>query len=342
MTLRREDFSLSDEQKGLRRALDELLAKHSTSEVVRAAEPTGFDPTLWRHVTEMRLVAMAVPEAAGGDGAGIVDMAIVAESLGRRAAPVPVIESVVAGRALAGIDSDAARDALAQLLSGAVGTYALGPVGPTQLVPAAAVASVVVGRQADAVVVDTSGPFRHVINMGSAPLGEWTGDAAVTIVAGDDAAAIDHAAQTEWRILAAATMVGLGQSALDQAVQYAKDRSAFGVPIGSFQAVAHPLADVATLLATARRLTHRAAWFHDNEPEAIETQATFAYLAACQAALRAGEVGIHTEGGVGFTLESDQQVYYRRARTWASLTGGRRAETARLAAGLYGPVGGRP
>lgn len=341
MILRREDYSLSDEQQGLRRAVTDLLKKNSTSEVVRAAEPGGFDKSLWQQVTDMRLVAMAVPETAGGDGATMVDMVIVAEALGRHAAPVAVIESVVAARALAGLDNAAAKAALAHILDGAVSTYALAPADSPQLVPAASVAAVFVGSRSGELVIDTSGPVEQVVNMGSAPLGRWVGDKAIVIADGPTADQRDRAAQTEWRLLAAAMLVGLGQSALDQAAEYAKDRIAFGVPIGSFQAIAHPLADVSTLLTSARRLTQRAAWFYDNEPDELETQAEFAYLGACQAALKAGEVAIHTEGGVGFTLESDQQIYYRRARTWASLTGGRRAEMARLADRLYGRVGGR-
>ena len=76
-------------------------------------------------------------------------------------------------------------------------------------------------------------------------------------------------AADEWRILTAAALVGLGDAALRLGVQYAKDRHAFGAPIGSFQAIAHPLVDAATGIEGARRLVHRAAWFADHEPEAI-------------------------------------------------------------------------
>jgi alkylation response protein AidB-like acyl-CoA dehydrogenase len=120
------------------------------------------------------------------------------------------------------------------------------------------------------------------------------------------------------------------------AAQYAKDRIAFGVPIGTFQAIAHPLADVLMALVCARRLTHRAAWFLDFEPSEVRARVSMAYYSAAEAAERAGSVGIHTQGGFGFTLESDEQLLYRRAKGWPLVAGGRRAELQLIADRLLG------
>ena len=130
---------------------------------------------------------------------------------------------------------------------------------------------------------------------------------------------------TEWQVLNAAALVGLGQTAVDIGVRYAKERTAFGSQIGSFQAIAHPLVDAAAAVEGARRLMWRAAWFADNEPAALGILAIGALMSAATAAEKAGAVAIHTQGGFGVTMESDAQLYYRRAKSWALTAADRHA-----------------
>ena len=119
-------------------------------------------------------------------------------------------------------------------------------------------------------------------------------------------------------------------------MQYAKDRQAFGAAIGSFQAIAHPLVDAAIGIEGARRLVHRAAWFADHEPEALDARASIALRVRRGSGGAGGRVAIHTQGGFGFTLESDVQLFYRRAKGWALVVGDRRAELRRVAEQLVG------
>src|SRR5689334_22505680 len=94
-----------------------MYGRESTSERVRAAEPLGFDPKLWRALLETGVVEMAVDEAAGGWGASEVDLALIAEQFGRAVASAPVIESQVAARLLAGC-GDPGTELLDQVLAG--------------------------------------------------------------------------------------------------------------------------------------------------------------------------------------------------------------------------------
>jgi alkylation response protein AidB-like acyl-CoA dehydrogenase len=142
-------------------------------------------------------------------------------------------------------------------------------------------------------------------------------------------------ARREWRTLTAAALVGVAQGALDLAVQYAKDREAFNVPIGAFQAVAHPLADVAVAIQGARHLVWKAAWLTDHEPAAAAVAVEMAWLHACRTAELATRTGIHTQGGFGFTLESDLQLYFRRAKSWALVAGDPSAALGSIADLLY-------
>src|SRR4051812_12747166 len=144
--LRRHDASLAPEQDDLRSAFTALFEKECPPERVRASEPLGFDRDLWSTIVATGVLTMALPEGAGGDGGGVVEGALVAEQLGRRVAPVPVIEAVVASRLLAAAEAPAAlRD---DMRTGArLATVMLQPVAPgaRQLVPAGAIADVVVG-----------------------------------------------------------------------------------------------------------------------------------------------------------------------------------------------------
>lgn len=115
------------------------------------------------------------------------------------------------------------------------------------------------------------------------------------------------------RIVVAAIAVGIGQAAFEDSVQYAKDRYAFGRPIGQYQAIQHYIADMATNLEMARLLTYKAAWLQSlGRPCGLE--ATMAKLAASEAACKAADDGIQILGGYGFMMDFDMQRYWRDVR----------------------------
>jgi alkylation response protein AidB-like acyl-CoA dehydrogenase len=303
------DFALDDDQALLQRTFRQLFGRHATPERVRAAEPVGFDPALWE-----TLVQSGVPSL--GLDASLLDCALIAESAGAAAAPVPLVESLVVTRLLAkdvGLAAFAPRPA--------------GDDGVARLVPGAAVAPVVVGLDGgDVVRVEHEPPMAAPANLGSAPLADvdLRGASGRTVVDADWAVAVD-----EWRVLTAAALVGVGATALELAVSYARSRRQFDASIGSFQAVQQPLADVATALDGARLLVYEAAW------SASPVAATMAFLFAAEAAEAAAGTALHVHGGYGFMLEYDVQLYFRRAKAWALALGDRQAEIDRLGDLLY-------
>ena len=126
-------------------------------------------------------------------------------------------------------------------------------------------------------------------------------------------------AMVDGLIALAAEAVGGTEAALDAAIRYAKEREQFGRPIGGFQGLAHPVADMATELEGAKTLTRQAAWARDNGRRAAPL-AAMAKLYACDVYRRATRVGHQVFGGIGFTRAIDMQLYFRRARqlevTW--------------------------
>ena len=134
------DLGLTEEQAALVDSFGALLSKSSSPERVRAAEPQGFDPDLWRTLTDTGVVVMALPEPDGGWGAQLLDLVLVAEQLGRSMAAAPVIEAQVAARLLA--RSGAAPEAVAAVVEGSsLTTLAVHPArdGVCDLVPGGAV-----------------------------------------------------------------------------------------------------------------------------------------------------------------------------------------------------------
>jgi alkylation response protein AidB-like acyl-CoA dehydrogenase len=324
--LRRHDASLSPEQDDLRSAFASLFEKESPPERVRGAEPLGFDRELWSTLVATGVLTMALPESAGGDGGGMVEGALVAEQLGRRVAPVPLIEGVVASRLLAaaGAPGDLRHDVRSGARLAAIALHSAAP-GERQLVPAGAIAGVVVGREGDELVAfETDDAPVPLANLACAPLAWRTlsGAGTRTVLAeGVDARVLYDDAVREWKVLMAAAQTGVAQGALDLATEYAKEREAFGVPIGAFQAIAHAIVDIAVGVEGSRSLAWRAAWYCDHEPAHAAEPALVASLHARDVANRAASVGIHVQGGFGFTLESDLQLYFRRAKGWTVVSG---------------------
>ena len=121
------------------------------------------------------------------------------------------------------------------------------------------------------------------------------------------------AVMNEAIILAAAQAVGGAQYALEITVQYAKDRQQFDKPLGAFQALAHYLADGATTVDGAEVLVHEAAWAAA-EGRTVDKLAPMAKLYACQTFRDVTAMAQQIFGGIGFTVEFDIQLYFRRAK----------------------------
>ena len=335
------DLALSDDETAIRDLFTSFFVREAPTAVARASEPVGFDSALWGRVREIGAPGMGVPEVFGGGGATLGGLAVVAEALGRSIAPVPLVEHLVAARLLVTPDV-VAGDAIA--------TLAVRPAtedGRWRLVPGGAVADVVVGLDGDDLVaVRNPPPGEAPANHASAPVADRDARSGAREVIG--ARAEFERARDEWKVLVAAALTGIADAALDLGVEYAKTRLQFGVPIGSFQAVQHGLADLPALVDGARLLAHKAAWagersepgvcdVDDNDITDFSALASMAFLFATDAAARATDRSLHFHGGYGFAAEYDIQLYYRRARGWPLVLDDPSRECLRLADRLWGP-----
>src|SRR5579862_5708291 len=241
----------SAEQKQIVESFARFFDEHSSIARVRAALPSGFDAQLWRGLAGMGIFGIRVSEAAEGLGLGLLDAVLVMEEAGRTLASGPLAEAIVTARLLGQIGGAAERALLKRVLAGeAIAVLALrdGKTEPEQWVAGAAVAEVVIARVGDAIVQIDPGSKRSTEpNLGSQPLAliELTGSAHKTIGQGRAAIAAFEAAVEEWKLLTGAALAGLSREAIRVASAYACERVQFGQPIGTYQAISHPLADLA-------------------------------------------------------------------------------------------------
>jgi alkylation response protein AidB-like acyl-CoA dehydrogenase len=122
-----------------------------------------------------------------------------------------------------------------------------------------------------------------------------------------------HDAMLDGIIMLAAQAVGGARYALEITVQYAKDREQFDKPLGAFQAIAHYLADAVTVVDGAEMLVYEAAWARANG-QPVDRLAPMAKLFACKTFRDVTAMSQQVFGGVGFTVEYDIQLYFRRAK----------------------------
>lgn len=328
------DLRPSDEQQQLVEAFKDLYEDASPPDRVRAVEPLGHSPGLWDRLVATGAIEMGVPETAGGGGASLLDLALVAEQHGRHVAPAPVIEVQVVARLLSRLT--AAAETLAAVLSGKrLITLAVRPArdGVATLVPAGAIAQAFVVLDGDRLLlVPVPTDVRHVINTGAMPLADLAvGDDATVLATGSEALTAYATALDEWRVLTASALVGIAQRALEIGVAYVKERQAFGQPIGGFQGVAHRLADRATEVDGAQLLAREAAWAAEEDPARAPELAAMAFGFAADTARDTTYYALHFHGGYGFMLEYDAQLYFRRARAWAGVLGEPRDAYRRVA-----------
>ncbi len=340
----------SEDQCDVRDVFGDLFARESTPERVRKAEAgNGFDPDLWDTLADTGVLGMALPEQFGGADASLTDLAVVVYEWGRHIAAVPLVEHAVAtrvGAAAASLPGAACEDA-AKFLEAAAGGQVLAtltlrppdPDGTAHLVPAGAVAGAVYSLHNSQLRFKLGAPGLVARpNTAGLPLADRDLSGAMVIASGEAAQDCWERALAEWKALMAVAFAGMAQQALDIGVAYVKQRHQFGVPIGSFQAVQHGLAEAATRTEGARLLAFRSI-------SALQARASNAAVLCGMALLFGAETARYTtdralqyHGGYGYSNEYDIQLYYRRAAAWLLQLGEPTAEVSRLADVVLGPV----
>lgn len=340
------NLRLSDEQVLLQESFQRFFAAESSMARVRAAEPLGFDRALWDGIASTGALTMRAVTGDGGADSSLLDAALLMELAGKYLASAPIAEAIVAARLLSGIDDENAARWLGWLGAGRkIVALALHETGdnPGQLVPAGAIADAIIALEGDHLfLVIADPPGAALPNLGSSAVARMRSAGAdgpvdrVALSQGAAARAQHAAAIEEWKLLTSAALSAIAVEALAMAAAYACERHQFGKPIGAFQAISHPLANLVTDAEGARLLTWRAiARVAEGSPLAA-AGISMAYWWAADVSGRAVAQSLHTFGGYGLSLEYDIQLYHRRAKSMALLMGDPSLELCRIGRRLWG------
>ncbi|MFJ5970954.1 acyl-CoA dehydrogenase family protein [Streptomyces sp. NPDC093060] len=293
-------FLLDTEQRAFADSLHAMLTAADTPAVVRdwSRGDHAGGRALWRRVAEAGVFGLAVPEEYGGLGPHPVELAVAFVELGRHVVPGPLVETVAAA-VLLGADGPAKR-----FLPGlAAGEIIATVAAPTGYALDGDVATLRLARAPGGLHLSPgSGPVRPSLDAARrltplAPGGE--------LLCPDPP---DTHALTWARLATAAQALGVGLALLDRTVAHVRQRTQFGVPIGSFQAVKHRLADAKTALEFARPLLFGAAV--SLRPADVGA----AKLKACEAAYATARTALQLHGAIGYTAEYDLSLWLTKAR----------------------------
>jgi len=354
------NFDFSDDQKLLKEQVKKMLGDKCGLDRVRKVldgdEPFAKD--VWDGLVEMGLMGTAIPEEYGGLGLGALELSVIAEELGRSAAPVPFSSSVyLATEALVVAGSEEQKQNWLPKLSAGdvIGTFAMSE-GTVAASPRTVETSFAGGKLNGTKIPVPDGDIADfaivLVNTGGA------GDRALSLAIVDLKAAgvsiepvktIDptrsHATLTfkdapaeligkegeGWAttntvfdsaaILMAFEQIGGAEAAMWMARDYALERYAFGRLIGSYQAIKHKIADMYVKLELARSNCYYGAMMLNDKGAELPEAAAAARIAATEAYRFAAQENIQVHGGIGYTWEADTQFYFRRSKLLALALG---------------------
>lgn len=333
------DFAFTDEQAMIAETARAFFSEQATSARIRKAMAAdGCDHELWRaFCTELGLAGVALPEAFGGAGLGMVEQAIIAEAAGAEIAAMPLLGQAIVARAiLAGGSAEQKARLLPRLAAGElVASFAEATpraawvdgtlTGAAQYVPHGASVDLFVVAVGDAaILVEREAPGLAVTRRTSMdqtrPFARLDFGAVAAEALADPAAALAGAREAGLICLAAEALGG-AEAALKRTVAYAMERFQFGRPIGSFQAYKHRLADMMIEIEQARSAVYWAACAVDEgaAEAALALPAAKAFCADTFFMCAGNMIQLH--GGIGFTWEHDAHLFFKRARSIQTLLG---------------------
>ena len=343
------NLDFSDDQKFLQEEARKFLEKEQALNRNRSVLETDnkFDEDLWEKIVELGWTGIRIPEDYGGLGLGHLELCVIAEELGRFLAPVPYSSSVyLFTEAIINYGTDEIKkDILPKLVSGEiVGTlgvteelhaptkdninlvYADGKINGKKIaVPDAGVAThaIVVAKSDKGIslqLVDLSTTGVTVEHQEN--IDESRGHFSIsfnnveTKLLGDKVSGWElyETLINQAAVLFSYEQIGGSQASLDMAINYAKERYAFGRPIGSYQAIKHKLADMYIALTLAKSNCYYAAWALSTNAADLPSASATARVSATKAFQLCSKENIQTHGGNGFTWEYDCHMFYRRSK----------------------------
>ena len=334
-------FEFTEEQRLIASTIEGFARAEGSSERVRRAMASelGYDPAVWQTMAkELGLCGMMVPESCGGQGLTMVEIALVFEQLGKVLLPSPLLSTAVLGVGVLNELEEQASDWLRQIAGGQVRcALAVCSRGRAEYVLDACSADLLLVADFDndrlyGVGTDEPGKFAgittrpvHLMDqtrrMAHLTLDVAALPASALLSEGEQVPAVINKGLDLARIALGAEAAGAAQTCLLRTVEYARERVQFGRAIGSFQAVKHQLADMMVASEAAISAIYLAACTVSEEAAQRRSMSALAKVQASEALSFCAARMIQLHGGIGFTWEHDAHLYFKRARSTATMFG---------------------
>jgi 3-oxochol-4-en-24-oyl-CoA dehydrogenase len=332
-------IAITDEHQELASTVRGVLTAHKALQAARTRLESDDEPrpSYWGEMARLGWLGIHLPEAYGGSGAGLVELVVVLEELGRQVAPGSFLPTVLASAVIDQCGSDEQRRRLLPGLADGTTTAALGLgtpalaltgdtlTGDAGFILGGAVAELLLLRVGDDVVlVEASAPGLALTSHANLdPTRRSVAARAADVALGADnviAGAATRALALA-RTLGAAEAVGGMAACVDSAVAYARERVQFGRTIGTFQAIKHHCANMLVAAELATAVVWDAARSAQDDADEFALTAAQAATLAFAPYVHNAQMNIQVHGGIGFTWEHDAHLFLRRALVLDALLG---------------------
>ncbi|KJL42325.1 acyl-CoA dehydrogenase family protein [Microbacterium trichothecenolyticum] len=310
------NFDIDDEQREFAQHARQFFASAAGPAAARALLEQSGELSPGRDaLAEFGFSALTIPEDAGGVGSSLLNLALVAEQAGYQLAGPSLASAARVAVLLEGHP-----DKLADVASGSLALAVVdGPGNGSALAIDAVSASHflaledgdLVFGEGDVVVGD---PIDATRGLGRVRIRD------AEVLEADVAERWERARLVAATILAAEGLGAAGR-AVEMSIDHAKNREAFGRPIGAYQAIKHRIVDSWVAVDQLRSLVWWAAWAADHDPTRFPVAASAAKAYCAEAFDAATETYIHVLGGMGFTWDHEAHLYWRRAKVDRFLLG---------------------
>jgi alkylation response protein AidB-like acyl-CoA dehydrogenase len=310
------NFIFTEEQIQFKDAIKSFLAEECAPASIRDGwqKNKSFNLERWKNLIELGVLSSNLPEKKGGLGMDQVTLALMVEEMGYAGLPEPVAEQIFLVNDVIPFLPKNVTEAVESNFNNGTQYIALAhPLAPNPLFLNDAAGLILLDNSEckfiakndmDFEIISSNDPSRELFKVSS------MNDAISTSENFDE---LNSAVSSRGSLMTAALLIGLAQKMVDLSSIYVLDRTQFGKPIGSFQAVKHMLADVAVKIEFAKPAVYRAAYsLSENNPKSA-LHCAHAKLMCAQAAELACKNSIQAHGAMGYTWEMDLHIYMRKA-----------------------------
>ena len=310
------NFNFTEEQLQFKNTVKSFLTDECSSDSIRDgwAAKKPFNHDRWNKIADLGVLSSNLPEKDGGFGIDQVALSLMIEEMGYVALPEPVAEQIFLINDLMPLLPDSIKKEIKNTYqTGSKFISVAHPLSPNPLFLNDAAGLLLFNEDSYQFALTEDIDFIHLVSNDPSRELSKINSIQKSVSSSEEFEKINSAVAARGALMTGCLLIGLAQKMLDLSSLYALDRTQFGKPIGSFQAIKHMLADVAVKIEFARPTIYRAAHsLLENNPKSALHCAHAKYMSA-KAAELACKNSIQAHGAMGYTWEMDLHIFMRKA-----------------------------